>query len=407
MEINFNLLYTLSVAIIFYMLGTFLRNNIKLFSKLCIPSPVIGGLLFTLLSLVLRVSNLANINISKNFISIFMTVFFTILGLNASFKMIKKGGSLLFKYWLLCGILAISQNVISVLIAKILHINPLIALMCGTISMEGGHGNAVAFGNTIEKLGVNGAVTVGLACATVGIIIGGLLGSPVASFLIEKYNLRPKLTSSCNLYNKKFSFLNKFFITKQSNNNFSILNFFEHALVILLCINIGTLITNIIYLKTSLVIPHIVGCMVIACIARNLNDKFKVIDLNFYFLNFLSEISLSMFLIIALMSINLLDLTSIAGTMFIIILAQVLFILFYSIFICFKILGKDFDAAVMISGVIGHGIGNTPNALANIHSISSKYGPSEKASLIVPLVGAFLLDAFSLPCIIIFINLFK
>ncbi|OXX83315.1 hypothetical protein AVM15_11730 [Paraclostridium benzoelyticum] len=147
--------------------------------------------------------------------------------------------------------------------------------------------------------------------------------------------------------------------------------------------------------------------MIVACIFRNFNDKAKLIDLNFYILDFASDIALSMFLIIALMSINLLDLSTIAGPMILIIFAQVIFILIYSIFVCFKVLGKNFDAAVMVSGIIGHGIGNTPNALANINSVTHKYGPSEKASLIVPLVGAFLLDTFSLPCIIIFINLFK
>lgn len=402
MNINLNLISTLSIAIVFFIIGTFLKDKIKFFSKFCIPSPVIGGLLFTLLSLFLRIFNIVNITVSQNFISIFMTVFFTILGLNASFKLVKKGGSLLFKYWILCGFLALSQNIIAVTIAKITNIHPLIALMCGTISMEGGHGNAAAFGSTIEKMGINGAVTIGLASATLGIIIGGLLGAPVARYLIEKNHLKPKL------YNKKCNFLTKSFLTRNSKCNiFTPINFFEHTLVILICLNFGDLITKTIYLKTYIVIPSVVGCMIVACIFRNFNDKVKLIDLNFYILDFASDIALSMFLIIALMSINLLDLATIAGPMLLIIFTQVIFILIYSIFVCFKILGKNFDAAVMISGIIGHGIGNTPNALANINSVTHKYGPSEKASLIVPLVGAFLLDIFSLPCIIIFINLFK
>lgn len=408
MNVNLNLLSTLSIAIVFFIIGTFLKDKIKFFSKFCIPSPVIGGLLFTLLSLFLRIFNIVNISVSQNFISIFMTAFFTILGLNASFKLVKKGGSLLFKYWILCGFLALSQNIIAVSIAKITNIHPLIALMCGTISMEGGHGNAAAFGSTIEKLGINGAVTIGLASATLGIIIGGLLGAPVARYLIEKNNLKPKFNPYPKLYNKKCNFLTKSFLTRNSKPNiFTPINFFEHTLVILLCLNFGDLIARTIYLKTSIVIPSVVGCMIVACIFRNFNDKAKLIDLNFYILDFASDISLSMFLIIALMSINLLDLSTIAGPMILIIFAQVIFILIYSIFVCFKVLGKNFDAAVMVSGIIGHGIGNTPNALANINSVTHKYGPSEKASLIVPLVGAFLLDTFSLPCIIIFINLFK
>lgn len=408
MSINLNLISTLSIGIVFFLIGTFLKDKIKLFSKFCIPSPVIGGLLFTVLSLFLRIFNIVDITVSQNFISIFMTVFFTILGLNASFKLIKKGGNLLFKYWILCGVLALCQNIIAVIIAKVTNIHPLIALMCGTISMEGGHGNAAAFGNTIEKMGIDGAVTIGLASATLGIIIGGLLGAPVARYLIEKYNLKPKLNPYTKLYNNKFSLLSKNFLTRNSKSNiFKPINFFEHTLIILLCLNFGKLFTNMIYMKTSIVIPSVVGCMLVACIFRNFNDQVKLVDLNFYILDFASDIALSMFLIIALMSVNLLDLVNIAGPMLLIILSQVIFILIYSIFVCFKVLGKNFDAAVMISGIIGHGIGNTPNALANINSVTHKYGPSEKASLIVPLVGAFLLDIFSLPCIIIFINIFK
>ena len=147
--------------------------------------------------------------------------------------------------------------------------------------------------------------------------------------------------------------------------------------------------------------------MVVAAIFRNFNDSFKLISLNFDLLDFLSEIALGMFLVIALMSINLLDLANIAGPMLIIVFTQAIFAVFFTMFIAFRLLGKNFDAAVMVAGILGHGIGNTPNALANMSAISKKYGPSEKAQLIVPLVGAFLLDAFSLPCIIIFINLFK
>ena len=208
-----------------------------------------------------------------------------------------------------------------------------------------------------------------------------------------------------NKFNKK----NIIGISKPNKSSFKLkaLDFFEQFLVILLCINIGQLLTTLIYNKVGLVLPEVVGCMVVAAIFRNFNDSFKLISLNFDLLDFLSEIALGMFLVIALMSINLLDLANIAGPMLIIVFTQAIFAVFFTIFIAFRLLGKNFDAAVMVAGILGHGIGNTPNALANMNSISKKYGPSEKAQLIVPLVGAFLLDAFSLPCIIIFINLFK
>lgn len=401
-NINLNLTSTLCLAIIFYLLGELLKNNIKFFNKFCIPSPVIGGLVFTILSSLLRAFNIISLTIPNTIIPFFMTIFFTILGLSASVKLIKKGGKLLFTYWILCGALAFFQNVISVVMSKVTNINPLLGLMCGTISMEGGHGNAAAFGGVIEGLGVEGAVTVGLSAATLGIILGGILGAPCARYLIEKYKLKP----STNLVPTN---LKKVGISNSSNHKDKLtpLVFFEQFLVVLLCINIGQLLTTILFNKTGIVLPPVVGCMFIAAIFRNVNDSASIINLNFGLLNFLSELSLGMFLTIALMSINLLELANIAGPMLIIILTQVLFAIFYTVFIGFRLLGKNFDAAVMVAGIIGHGIGNTPNALANMSSVTKKYGPSEKAQLIVPLVGAFLLDAFTLPCIIIFINLFK
>lgn len=402
LSINLNLTSTLCLAIIFYLLGELIKNNVKFFNKFCIPSPVIGGLIFTIVASFLRIYNVISLNIPSSIIPFFMTIFFTILGLSASLKLIKKGGKLLFTYWVLCGALAFFQNIISVVMSKVTNINPLLGLMCGTISMEGGHGNAAAFGGVIEGLGVEGAITVGLSAATLGIILGGILGAPCARYLIEKYKLKP----STNLVATNFS---KIGISNPSNykGKLTPLVFFEQFLVILLCMNIGQLLTTIILDKTGIVLPPVVGCMFIAAIFRNVNDETNIINLNFGLLDFLSELSLGMFLTIALMSINLLDLANIAGPMLIIILTQVLFAIFYTVFIGFRLLGKNFDAAVMVAGIIGHGIGNTPNALANMSSVTKKYGPSEKAQLIVPLVGAFLLDAFTLPCIIIFINLFK
>lgn len=407
LTLNLDFVSTLSLCIIFFLIGYLLKSKIRIFNKFCIPAPVIGGLLFTLITLFFRLTNIVSINVLNNLTPFFMNVFFTVLGLNASFKLVKKGGSLLFTYWILCGGLALSQNIISVVMAKITNVHPLIGLMCGTISMEGGHGNAAAFGSTIESMGIDNAVTIGLAAATLGIILGGILGAPVSRYLILKYKLKPALKQSTPS-NFKASLINKNYLTRSSKpQSFNLVVFFEQILVILLCISLGELITDIIYIKTSIVLPSVVGCMIVACLFRNLNDHVNVLKFEFKLLDFISEISLSMFLMLALMGINLLDLVNIAGPMVIIILSQVIFVLIYAIFVCFKVLGKNFDAAVMIAGLIGHGLGNTPNALANMNSITHKYGVSEKALLIVPLVGAFLLDIFTLPCIILFINMFK
>lgn len=390
---------TLVLAIILYLLGSFLKSKFKLFNSFCIPSPVIGGLLFCIIYMFLNYFKILNVSMNTSLMPKFMSFFFTVIGLGVSLSLVKKGGKLLFKYWVLCGVLAFCQNSITVILSKICNIHPLLGLMCGTISMEGGHGYAAAFGSTIEGLGINNASSVGIAAATLGLILGGVLGGPVAKFLIEKYKLKPS-NPSLKKYVKSPSLS-----VSKSYYGLTPYFFFEQVLLVLLCMIVGDLLTNLIYTKTNVVLPQVVCSMGVAALFRNVNDKYNFYKVDFALLDFLGEISLGMFLTMALMSVDLLKLSDIFGPIILIIIFQVIFIVLYSIFVCFKVLGRDFDSAVIISGLIGHGLGATPNALANMNSVSQKYGLSEKAFLVVPLVGAFLLDIFTMPCIILFINL--
>lgn len=390
---------TLVLAIILYLLGSFLKSKFKLFNSFCIPSPVIGGLLFCIIYMFLNYFKILNVSMNTSLMPSFMSFFFTVIGLGVSLSLVKKGGKLLFKYWVLCGVLAFCQNSITVILSKICNIHPLLGLMCGTISMEGGHGYAAAFGSTIEDLGINNASSVGIAAATLGLILGGVLGGPVAKFLIEKYKLKPS-NPSLKKYVKSPSLS-----VSKSYYGLTPYFFFEQVLLVLLCMIVGDLLTNLIYTKTNVVLPQVVCSMGVAALFRNVNDKYNFYKVDFALLDFLGEISLGMFLTMALMSVDLLKLSDIFGPIILIVIFQVIFIVLYSIFVCFKVLGRDFDSAVIISGLIGHGLGATPNAIANMTSVSQKYGPSEKAFLVVPLVGAFLLDIFTMPCIILFINL--
>lgn len=396
-SLQLNIVGTLILSIFLYLLGNFLTNKIYILNKFCIPSPVVGGLSFSLLVFFLNYFNVVNITMNTLLMPYFMSFFFTIVGLNVSFKLLKKGGKLLIIYWLLCAILGFFQNTIAVVIAKIINISPLLALMCGSVSMEGGHGYSLAFGTTIESLGIANACNVGFASATLGLIMGGMVGGPVAKYLIEKYNLKSPIRSN----------------TIQRNDNkksSSLLNttdtiFFEQILIVLLCMTVGDLLARSLKTYVNLVIPGIVGCIFIAVIFRNTNDKVKLLKMDFELLDFLQELSLGMFLTMALMSIDFFTLSDLFGPIIIIVFCQVCFLIIFSTKICFKLLGKNYDAAVMISGLLGHGLGATPNALANMGSVTGKYGHSKTAYLVVPLVAAFLLDLFSIPCILFFINL--
>lgn len=403
-NLDLNIVSTLILAIVLCLFGNFIKNKFSIFNKVCIPTPVIGGLFFSLLIFILRKFGILEITMDTSLMPYFLSIFFISVGFCINIFSAKGGGKLLFLYWLLCAILGLCQNLIAVFSSKLLHIKPLLGFMCGSVSMEGGHGYSLAFGKTIESLGIENACAIGIAAATLGLITGGLLGGPVGRFLIYKYDLKP-LKGGSRLFksNKNQNTIK----TNKPKIQFTPIGFLENILILLLIMNISFFVSNIINLKTNIIIPNIVIGMLLSVIINNFNIKKQVFEFYEDLFEFIQNISLDIFLTMALMSIDLYALSSLLGPILIIVFFQVLFVLIYGVFICFRVLGKDYDAAIMISGLIGHTLGATPNALANMSTLTSKYGKSETAFLIVPMVGAFLLDAFSMPCILFFINFLK
>lgn len=403
-NLDLNIVSTLILAIVLCLFGNFIKNKFSIFNKVCIPTPVIGGLFFSLLIFILRKFGVLEITMDTSLMPYFLSIFFISVGFCINIFSAKGGGKLLFLYWLLCAFLGLFQNLIAVFSSKLLHIKPLLGFMCGSVSMEGGHGYALAFGKTIESIGIENACAIGIAAATLGLITGGLLGGPVGRFLIYKYDLKPLKGGSRLFKNNKNQNTIK---TNKPKFQFTPIVFLENILILLLIMNISFFVSNIIYIKTNILIPNIVIGMLLSVIINNFNIKKQVFDFSWDLFDFIQNISLDIFLTMALMSIDLYTLSSLLGPILIIVFFQVLFVLIYGVFICFRVLGKDYDAAIMISGLIGHTLGATPNALANMSTLTSKYGKSETAFLIVPMVGAFLLDAFSMPCILFFINFLK
>ena len=403
-NLDLNIVSTLILAIVLCLFGNFIKNKFSIFNKVCIPTPVIGGLFFSLLIFILRKFGVLEITMDTSLMPYFLSIFFISVGFCINIFSAKGGGKLLFLYWLLCAFLGLFQNLIAVFSSKLLHIKPLLGFMCGSVSMEGGHGYSLAFGKTIESLGIENACAIGIAAATLGLITGGLLGGPVGRFLIYKYDLKPLKGGSRLVKSNKNQNIIK---TNKPKFQFTPIVFLENILILLLIMNISFFVSNIINLKTNIIIPNIVIGMLLSVIINNFNIKKQVFEFYEDLFDFIQNISLDIFLTMALMSIDLYALSSLLGPILIIVFFQVLFVLIYGVFICFRVLGKDYDAAIMISGLIGHTLGATPNALANMSTLTSKYGKSETAFLIVPMVGAFLLDAFSMPCILFFINFLK
>lgn len=393
---------TLAIASLLYLLGVYIINHVSILKKLCIPAPVIGGLLFSVLVAILDSTHILIIKLDSEFIqNFFMLAFFTTIGLGASLKLLRLGGKLLIIYLVFCSILAVCQNIISVSLAKVLNIPPLLGLTAGSMSMEGGHGNAAAYGQTIRDMGFDSALTAALAAATLGLVAGGLIGGPIVKYLITKYNLKPE-----HAENQKLNY-NNMNSDKYLHNRMKPLTiFFLQFTIVVICMAVGSYLGNTFSDVTGINIPIYVGAMFIAVIIRNISEYADLHLIDMKFVDNIGDVSLSLFLSVALMSINLTDIYQLALPLTIIVLVQVIFLVLFSVFFVFKGLGKNYDAAVMIGGFLGHGLGATPNAMANLDVITKKFGPSPKSYLIVPIVGAFLIDLIGVTIITIFINLF-
>ena len=396
MTIELNQVTTIFLAIALLVLGRLLVKKVGVLQKFCIPAPVVGGLLFAILATILKSLGLLDFTLDTSLQSLFMLTFFTTVGLGASFKLVKLGGKLLIIYWLACGFLALAQNVIGVSMASLFDIHPLIGMMAGAVSMEGGHGAATAFGQTLEELGIESALSVGIAAATFGLVAGGLVGGPIVRFLISKYDLKPTETEEVDGFS-----------VEKDEPEIGTNTFFTQILLITLCMALGTYLGDLFSTTTGFVLPGYVGAMFVAVIVRNVVDKMNPRAIHMKSIGLVGDITLGIFLSMALMSIKLWEVAGLALPLIIIVLVQVLFIVLFGIFVLFRLLGKNYDAAVMVAGFAGHGLGATPNAMANMAAVTERFGPSRKSYLVVPIVGAFLIDVFAMPIIITTINLFQ
>ncbi|AZU64238.1 sodium/glutamate symporter [Neobacillus mesonae] len=395
MTLTLNQVNTIFLAVALLVLGTFFVKRIGFLQKFCIPAPVVGGLLFAIIATVLKATGLLQITLDTSLQSLFMLTFFTTIGLGASFKLVKLGGKLLVIYWIACGFLALMQNVIGVSLASLFGIHPLIGMMAGAVSMEGGHGAAGAFGQTLEDMGIHSALSIGIAAATFGLVAGGLVGGPIVKYLVGKYNLKPTETQEVEVG------------AEEKVEPIKSDVFFIQVLMITFCMALGTYLGELFSSATGFVLPSYVGAMFVAVIVRNIVDKFNPKAIDMKSINLIGDVTLGIFLSMALMSIKLWEVADLALPMLVIVFVQVVFIVLFGTFVLFRLLGKNYDAAVMVAGFTGHGLGATPNAMANMAAVTARFGPSRTAYLVVPIVGAFLIDVFGMPIIITTINLFK
>ena len=398
LNINLNSTMTLALAAVLLIIGYSINKRLTILNKYCIPAPVVGGFLFMFLTWLGHISQTFKFNFENIFQSTFMLAFFTTVGLGASFALLKKGGELLVIYWLTCGIISIFQNTIGIAITKITGLEAPYALLSSAISMIGGHGAALAYGNSFAKLGYENAPLVGAAAATFGLITAVLIGGPLGRRLIERHNLKPDDTENFDQSVKE--------INVDKGEKLSDLDIIKNVVVILLCMAVGSYISTLIGKLINMDFPSYVGAMFLAVIVRNINEKTHTYNFNFSLVDGIGNVMLNLYLSLALMTLKLWELSGLIGGVLLVVACQVIFMIIIAYFVVFRILGSNYDAAVMCSGLCGHGLGATPSAIVNMTAINEKYGMSRKAMIIVPIVGAFLVDIIYQPVTIWFIKTF-
>ena len=378
-EYQLNMAETVGFAIILLLLGRWIKKRVNFFEKFFIPAPVIGGTLFSIILLIGHQTETFTFSFNDDIKNLLMIAFFTTVGFSASLKILKKGGVGVALFLLAAVILVVMQDIVGPVLAKALGINPLLGLAAGSIPLTGGHGTSGAFGPELEKLGATGATVVAVASATYGLIAGCLIGGPIARRLMIKNNLKPT-ESKEGVDNSLLGSTTE--VTEDS--------LFSAVVYVGIAMGIGALINNMLA-KAGIKFPVYLMGMVVAAIIRNILD-FNQKQLPFSEIGIVGNISLSLFLSMALMSMKLWQLIDLAVPLIIILLVQTVLMAFFAYFITFNIMGRDYDAAVMSTGHCGFGLGATPNAMANMETFTKANGQSVKAFFIIPIVGSLFID---------------
>jgi sodium/glutamate symporter len=393
MNIQLDMYQTLAIAVVVLILGQFLKSKIDFLEKFCIPAPVVGGLLFAIFTCICYATGLAEFSFDDTLREVCMVFFFTSVGFQANLKVLKSGGKSLIIFLALVVLLIIFQNGLAVGVSKLLGLDPLIGLCTGSIPMVGGHGTAGAFGPVLEDFNISGATTICTAAATFGLIAGSLVGGPIGRKLIEKKNLMDTVTTEDD------SLLVEDEIKHERHTNMYAAAVFQT----ILAVGLGTIFSWLLT-KTGMTFPIYIGAMLAAALIRNLSEYSGKFTIHMGEINDLGGICLSLFLGIAMITLKLWQLADLALPLIILLGAQLVLIFFFTYFVVFNIMGRDYDAAVLSAGTCGFGMGATPNAMANMQAICDRYAPSIKAYLLIPLVGSLFADFINSLAITFFIN---
>ncbi len=391
---------TMTLGAILLLLGFWIKKQWKPLEKYCIPAPVVGGFVFVFFNYMCYLSGAVTFKFDTTFMSAFMLAFFTTVGLGTSLKVLITGGKLLVVYWVVNVFVTILQTYLGVWFGPMVGLHAAYGIVSGPVALVGGHGGAAAYGQTLEGMGFPGASLVGLTAATFGLVVASLIGGPLGRRLVEAYNLKPQEDDDFQIDTSGYE------VTEENKVEMDYGNIMKNLTALFVCMTLGSMIVGWIGGIIGMAIPTYVGAMFFAVVVRNLNEKFKWYKYSMEFNDSFGDISLGLYLSMALISVKLWELAGLALPLLTVLTVQTVLLCIITYFIIFRILGKNYDAAIMCSGLIGHDIGSTPTAVANMTTIMDKYGQARKPLIIVPIVGAFLIDVFYQPFVIWCINIY-
>ena len=393
---SINSYYTLIIATIVLLFGRYLVRKYRFLQDFNIPEPVAGGLVAAVIIYALYLFNHVSFAFDKSLREAFMLVFFSSIGLSADFSRLKAGGFPLVIFTIIVGVFIAIQNAVGVGLAVALDQNPLLGLVAGSITMTGGHGTAAGWGPDLEKIGLANATDLGIACATFGLVAGGLIGGPVARRLINKMKRQPLETLDDGSTDTGED-TNDMFEKPERKRLITASSAIDTLAMFAACLAFAEIMDGIdkVYFKPVLAIldlPKFVWALAFGVILRNVLTNVFRFNMFDRAIDVFGNASLSLFLAMALLDLKLWQLTALALPVTIILLVQVVVMALYATFVTYTLMGRDYDAAVLAAGHCGFGLGATPTAVANMQSVTERFGPSHKAFLIVPMVGAFLVD---------------
>lgn len=402
LSIEFDLLQTLALATVVFYTGVKLRQRIEFLDRLNIPSAVVGGLVFAALVFALR-ARVVNLSLDASAQPVLNVAFFTTIGMGASVALLRKGGAAVVLFLLFSIFACVVQNLIGIGIATAFGESPLLGLMAGSVTLVGGPATGLAFAPLFEEAGLAGAGVVAITSAVFGIVCSGLTGNPVGTALIVRHGLSPQLPAAPAIAEGQAAPVQsavRHLLVEVEREDTGIV---RNLAILALAMGLGSVLSG--YIEGSgLTLPAYIGAMIVASALRNLDEATGWLGIDEDSMEWVGGVALNIFLVVALMNLELWQLASQAVPLIAILLAQLVALVLLAYFVSYRLMGRDYDSAVMASGFIGFAMGTTANAVVNMRALVARFGAAPRAFLVIPLVGAFFIDFANALIVTGFIN---